>query len=344
MEERIEQKILQRLDENSTQMKEVQENAKSAAKNAKKAAEKKVVVSSPKKNSEKSNEEEKEKNNRGWETVPPKNQNKNRQQDRSRSRSRVRGRSRTRKIKKKITITPTEEQMDNEEDQPIDSTYALRKDQAAVLTVKQQKTDAQTVANWFSTSTIRGYVPDDTTVTQMYSTRGGFQRFKVLLKKFPIQDQTFNEIWRSFMIPNYIEITQWTGDASADPKSFDQKIGWYIGNLNPKKDFSEKLKQRAKEAYPDDCYTATAAKLPPPKNLKEGEVQRTASYCVVIHRKHIADMNDLEEGQYPEFNDQPLKDDLTDHLREVCPGIKIFPWKGRYYTGNRQAQKPVENL
>ena len=265
-----------------------------------------------------------EKNTRGWETPS----------------RRKRGRSTTRRNQaKKFVVRPKE--TEGEKDTKVDTKYAQKKSIAAILTVKSDVT-IEEIKEWFKTSSTVGFDATKVTIEYMTKTRAGFLRFKVLITDFPIQGLSFMQIWNSFKIPIFVEILEWRGNPTQSAKATTKRISFYIGNLNPETDFSQKLKDRAKEVYNQEGDDVTVVKLNPPKDLKPGEKQRASAYCLVVHRKETSDMTDAQE-KAPE----QIPDLLTEHLQAKAAGIRIHLWKGRpLLPGNAQRANngPVQLL
>ena len=295
-----------------------------------------VQIESPEKKSDskKKPEEETEKSSkRGWETVPP------------RKRSQSRGRSRTRRNGiRKIQIRPPSATTGEDPDVPPkakDMEFSQKKTIAATLLIKSN-TNAATVKSWFRESTIPGFTFNNTAVevTQMTNSKGGFQRYKVLLKDFPVTNNTFEKIWNSFKVPFFVDITQWKGDPNGSTIPKRQRLSWYIGNLNPMVDFTEKLKDRVSNVYNGltEQDEVVVVKLPRPHNLKEDEVQRTSAYCVTLFK--TVDQSSMTDSDVLDR----IEDKMMPYFKEHLKGIRINQWRGHPKLSDRGSHGPVDDL
>ena len=285
---------------------------------------KEVTIQSPEKKKEKET-----KSNRGWEKVP--------------SRSRSRGRSMTRRSGPKRFIirppTPTKENKGK-----IDTEFIKKKSLAMILTVKQN-VKLEKVKTWFNATKeetpLLGFDKKKVTFDNMTDSKQGNKRFKVMIKDLPIQNKSIEDIWRSFNIPFGVAITEWKGDVTKSTVPTTKRRGWLVSNLNPDRCFKEKLINKVKEVYTDEDETATAVKLPPPAFLK-GEKPRYASYCVVVHKKVLENMETEEEGD----DAFKLIDDLfTDHMKTTCPSVRIAEWRGRLkFSDGPMSKEPVDDF
>ena len=331
LEEKLQGQLEQQLEHfQSSLTQKVEAALKAQPETQKRDRSRSVRLNVPNGNSEKPQEEEKEtpKNNRGWEKPKP----------RGRGRSRGRSRSRHRSNAKKIIIRPPS----TETKEKIDTKYAQKKSIAAILIVKEKSTTKETVEEWFKTSTTPGFDKNKVVVVAMAANRNEFPRFKVLLTDFPIQNLSFNQIWNSFQIPLFVEIVEWRGDPTSSAKATKQRLAWYVGNLNNNTDFTEKLKERAKEVYKGENDQITVVKMPRPRILEEGEIQRTASYCVALQRTLAADS--MDDGAAAPG---ALQDLFTEHIKAKSALIKVFQWKGRPMLPGQmrgQNRNPVEEI
>ena len=290
--------------------------------------------SDPKKNPEKEQEKDSEKpNKRGWETVPP------------RKRSESRGRSRFRRNGvRKIQIRPPSEATGEDPPVPLiekDMEFSQKKSIAATLLIKSNTT-AATVKSWFHESTILGFKFNDTAVqvAQMSNSKRDFQRYKVLLKDFPVTNNSFEKIWNSFNIPFFVDITQWKGDPNSSTIPKKQRLSWYVGNLNPMIDFTDKLKDRVENVYGGltDQDEVVVVKLPRPHNLKEEEVQRRSAYCVTLFR--TVDQTSMTDSDVLDR----IEDKMIPYFKDNLKGIRINQWRGHPKLSDRGSQGPVDDL